>query len=142
MTRIIGLDYGSKRIGVAVTDPLGMTAQPRNMIESHGLQDNVEAVVRLVAQLNASAVVVGLPLRTDGSTGPEAEKILEFVERLQSALTIPVHTWDERFTSAQIQREFIAADVRRERRKQVVDSAAASLILQGFLAAQNFEADL
>lgn len=131
--RILGLDVGQRRIGVAVSDELGLTAQGAAVIENTGEDDVMAAIADLVEQYGAGLIVLGLPKRTDGSLGPEAENIRAFGERLAGIVGIPVEYWDERFSTAEAERMLISAGLRRSRRRQVVDQVAAGLILQGYL---------
>lgn len=137
--RIVALDVGRKRIGVAVSDELGLTAQAAKVLDNTGGEDVFAAVRALVRQYGAERIVVGLPKRTDGSLGPEAEYVLEFGRQLADATGISVEYWDERFTTAAAERMLIEAGLRRPRRRQVVDRVAAAIILQGYLDSQRRE---
>lgn len=131
--RIVGIDLGEVRIGVAVSDPLGFTAQPREVIQASSPDADAEAIGRIVDETGAVAVVVGLPLNQHGEVGDQAKKILQVVERLRDILSVPVETQDERFTTAMVERSLIDANISRKRRKQVVDKLAAQQILQTYL---------
>lgn len=131
--RIMALDVGDVRIGVALTDPLGIIAQPHSVIQSAGVKKDVETICGLIAETGTIRVVAGLPLNQDGKPGPQAEKVLAFVEALREAAPVEIVTQDERFTTAFAQRSLIAAGVRREGRKKVVDKIAAQQILQTHL---------
>ena len=132
--RILGLDLGEKRIGVAVSDELLMTAQGLCVIASKGTVKDLEQVADLIRNQAVSTIVLGLPRNMDGSIGPMAEKVREFGRLLQEQnSTIPVEYWDERLTTAGAQRMLIGADISRVKRRQVVDKIAAVLILQGYL---------
>jgi len=131
--RILGLDVGHRRVGVAVSDELGLTAQAVAVIANTGEDDVMEAIAALVEQYDAARIVVGLPKRTDGTLGPEAENIRAFGQRLAGFVGIPVEYWDERFSTAEAERMLISAGLRRSRRRQVVDQVAAGIILQGYL---------
>jgi putative Holliday junction resolvase len=138
--RALGLDVGSKTIGVAVSDPTGTIATPRQVLARKGHTDDAAAVVALARELDARAVVVGLPLELDGTVGHRARLVNKFVAVLEPALReLPaaprVYTWDERFSTAAAERALIEADVSRAKRKQVIDAAAAQFILQGWLEA-------
>lgn len=136
--RALGLDVGSKTIGVAVSDPDGTIATPRQVLARKGHEGDAAAVAALARELGVSAVVVGLPLELDGSVGHRARQVQRFLAALEPALKdLPgsprVHTWDERFSTAGAERALLHADVSRARRKQVIDAAAAQFILQGWL---------
>jgi len=137
--RIVGLDVGDVRIGVAVSDPLRIIAQPHSVItrSTHSLsngdklwEQDIAAVRGVIEQTEAVRVVVGLPLNRAGRVGPQAEKVLQFVEQLRAAVDVEIVTQDERFTTAAAERMLIAANVSRKNRKKVVDKIAAHHILQ------------
>ncbi|WP_027719333.1 Holliday junction resolvase RuvX [Desulfovirgula thermocuniculi] len=132
--RVMGLDVGEKNVGVALSDPLGLTAQgveviPRDIGEGKLL----ERVNRLVQEYGVEKIVVGLPRNMDGSLGRQGLRVLEFARWLREATGLPVETWDERLTTVGAERILLAADVSRARRRKVVDKLAAALILQGYL---------
>ena len=131
--RVLGLDHGTKRIGVAISDELKMIAQPLEFIPAHPFEHVVARLREILAEKPADLIVIGMPRNMDGTYGPAAEKVREFVDALKPALGIPVRTWDERLTSAQANRMLIAADVRRSDRKEKVDKTAAAILLQSFL---------
>jgi putative holliday junction resolvase len=129
--RIMGLDYGDKTIGVAISDLMGWTAQGIETIRrSKGELDRLK---ELIAKYEVEEIVVGLPKNMDGSLGPRAQMSLEFVQLLIEVTGLPVHSWDERLTTVAAQRTLIAADVSRAKRKLVIDKMAAMLILQGYM---------
>jgi putative holliday junction resolvase len=139
--RALGLDVGSKTIGVAVSDPSGTIASPRQVLTRRGHAEDAAAVAALARELEAGAVVVGLPLELDGSVGHRARQVQRFLALLEPALSaLPgsprAYTWDERFSTAGAERALLQADVSRARRKQVIDAAAAQFILQGWLDGQ------
>lgn len=132
--RWMGLDVGRRRIGIALSDPLGVTAQPLEVLRCQGVPHDVRRIAELVLEHDVIEIVVGLPLRTDGTRGPEAEYVEAFKEALEHVVPdVPIHLWDERFTTHQAERDLIAQGVRGPRRRQVVDMAAAALILQSFM---------
>lgn len=133
--RTMGLDLGTKTIGVAVSDALGWTAQGVTTILRKNLAADLEALRELVREHDVTRVVLGLPLNMDGSEGPRAEASRKFAGQLTEALSLPVEFWDERLTTAEAQRVLITADVSRAKRKKVVDQMAATLILDGWLQA-------
>jgi putative Holliday junction resolvase len=136
--RVLGLDVGSKTIGVAVSDELGLAAHPRQVLARKGTAPDVAAVIALVEAENAVRVVVGLPLELSGELGHRGKRVMLFVDALTAKLgdKIPVETWDERFSTVGAERALLDADLSRARRKQVIDKQAAAFILQGWLDAQ------
>ncbi len=134
--RIIGLDIGDVRIGVAVSDPLGITAQAREVIPVRSQEEDAEAIRAIVEETEAIRIVAGLPLDQNGEVGPQAAKVLGFVETLRSALDIDIVMQDERFSTAAAERALIDADVRRDKRRNVIDMVAAQHILQTYLDRQ------
>lgn len=131
--RILGLDLGDKTIGVALSDPLGFTAQGKEVIERTTLEEDLQYLEELVEKWGVLEVVVGLPQNMDGSLGPRAQYTIAFVERLEERLSIPVLTYDERLTTVQAERSLISMDVRRNKRKKVIDKVAAVILLQSYL---------
>ena len=129
--RILAIDYGRKRIGLALSDPLGITAQP------HGALANdakfFPSLAELVREREVSEVVLGYPRSLSGRPGPMAREVEGFADKLRKTLTVPIHFWDERFTTSESEQVLIQGEVRREKRKEVRDAMAASLILQGYL---------
>ena len=135
--RIIGLDVGNVRIGVAVSDPLGITAQGREVLAARSPEEDAAAIRALAQDVEAVRVVVGLPLDQNGAVGPQAAKVLAFVETLRTVLDIDIVTQDERFSTAAAQRALIDANMRRKKRKNVIDMVAAQYILQTYLDRQS-----
>ena len=136
--RIIALDVGDKTIGTALSDELGITASPRETLRRDG--GEMDRLLRLIAQEEVGEVVVGLPISLNGTLGPQAQKVLQFVEELRGRLAIPVVTWDERLTTAEAEKMLISAHTRRAKRRQVIDQIAASLILQNYLRRKSLQA--
>lgn len=134
--RALGLDLGTKTIGLAVTDELGLTAQGLPTWERVGPRKDVAELTRLAREYGVDRFVIGLPLNMDGSEGPRAEATKKFGATLEEATKLPVIYWDERLTTVAAQRVLLEADLSRKRRKEVIDQVAASLILQGWLDAQ------
>jgi putative Holliday junction resolvase len=130
---MVGLDVGDVRIGVAVSDPLGIIAQPFSTIHCETPEKDIEAIKAIVKEREAVRVVVGLPLNQEGKPGPQAEKVLAFIEQLRAVLDVEVVTQDERFSTASAQRILIAADVSRKGRKKVIDKIAAQQVLQVYI---------
>jgi len=135
--RILGLDYGSHRIGTAVSDPLGITAQPLVAIQRQGESWDIEAIGALVREYSVRSVLIGLPLHLSGEEGTQAKQARQFGERIAERLGIPVETWDERMTTAQAERHLIASGVRRKKRKEIRDSLSAVILLQSALDYRN-----
>lgn len=133
--RVMALDPGERRIGVAVSDELGIIASPRETVRRDGSE--LERLSALVAREEIGEVVVGLPFSLDGTLGPSARRTLEFVEQLRGRLGVPVTTWDERWTTAEAESLLIEADLRRSKRRRVIDQVAASLILQDYLKSRS-----
>lgn len=131
---LLALDVGTKRIGVAASDPSGTFALPIAVIERTNVRADLERIVALASEYDAAALVVGNPLTLSGRRGPAAEKIDRFVEQLSRVFDGPIHRVDERMTTAQATKTLIAADVSRAKRKTVVDKMAAALILETYLA--------
>lgn len=135
--RLLGLDVGERRIGVAVSDPTGALAFPLTILQRQEEGRDMAEVARLVAEQGVGAVVVGLPRSLSGATGPQAEKVLAFVATLKEKLTVPVHTYDERLTTVVAQRRLREAAGGKKRGKGAArehpDAHAAAIILQGYL---------
>ena len=134
--RILGLDYGSKTVGVAVSDPLGFTAQGVEIIRrksENKMRQTLARIEELIAQYQVEEIVLGLPKNMNNTLGDRAEKSLELKETLERRTGLPVVMWDERLTTAEAERTLIETGVRRENRKQFLDQMAAVLILQGYL---------
>lgn len=139
--RLLGLDFGTKRIGVALSDEMGWTSQGLTVIERKGNQKDIEKIGRLVEEHEVEGIVLGLPLNMDGTEGKAAEAVRRFGGLLEEALDITVHLWDERLTSWEAEGILKEAQVKPKKRKQVVDKLAASLILKSYLEAQRESAD-
>ncbi len=133
-TRILALDHGTVRIGVAISDDMLMIAQPEPYVPAEP-PEAIETYIHQKWQGQLKLILVGMPRNMDGSYGPAAEKVRAFVQRLQEKVDVPIRTWDERLTSAQANRVMIEADVRRDKRKQKVDSMSAAILLQSYLDA-------
>jgi putative Holliday junction resolvase len=131
--RILALDHGTKRIGVAVSDELKMIAQPLEFVPAEPFADFLTRLKQLLSEKQIELVLVGMPRNMNGSYGPAALKVEEFVAALHRAITVPIKTWDERLTSAQANRYLIQGNVRREKRKEKVDQMAAAILLQSYL---------
>lgn len=134
--RILGLDYGSRTVGVAVSDPLGLTAQGVETIwrdkENH-LRRTLSRIEEIIGEYSVTEIVLGYPKNMNNSVGERALKSLEFRQMLERRTGLPVVMWDERLSTAEAERTLMEAQVRRENRKQYLDQMAAVLILQGYL---------
>ncbi|RXZ84483.1 Holliday junction resolvase RuvX [Paenibacillaceae bacterium] len=131
--RIMGLDYGDRRIGVAVSDAFQWTAQGTGVVEKRRNGSEIEEINALVREHEVSEIVVGLPKNMNGTIGPRGEICIAFAQELREKLNLPVHLWDERLTTVSAERTLIEADISRKKRKLVVDKMAATLILQNYL---------
>jgi len=138
--RIMGLDVGTKTIGVAVSDQLGWTAQGVEVIRRQGKQD-FERLRELVSTYQVEKIIIGLPKNMNGTIGEWGEQVQRFGKKIEEQLSIPVQYWDERLTSIAAERTLISADVSRKKRKHVVDKMAAMLILQNYLDATGRNCD-
>lgn len=133
MPIIVGLDVGERRIGVAVSDELALTAQPVTVLERVSRAQALQATADICQRLGAELVVVGMPYQLDGQMGPQGVKVAAFIRRLEKLLPVPVKMWDERLSTAMARRVLLAADTSRRRRRQVIDKMAAAVILQNYL---------
>lgn len=130
--RILALDYGRKRIGVSLSDPLKITAQPQPYITQS--KKALENIVQLIHQSSVETIVVGLPLTMKGTDSEMTKEVRNFASQLESLVAVPVVLYDERCTSSQANNILIEANVRREKRKEIVDSMAATILLQAYLS--------
>ena len=140
--RVLGLDVGSRRIGIAVSDPLGITAQGLETLQRKNKRHDFERLGRIIHEYEVKEIVVGLPLRMSGAEGTQAEKMQEFAEELRRRFQLPVHLWDERLTSAEANRLLRETDLSIEKRGKAVDRMAAVLILQGWMESRSRTSDL
>ncbi len=134
----MGLDVGSKTIGVAISDELGIAANPVTTVSRRGTAADATTVATLVADREVVAVVVGWPLELSGAVGPRARRVQVFIDALRAALPeqVAMHIWDERFSTVAAERVLLEADLSRRKRRLVVDRQAAAYILQGWLDAR------
>ena len=134
----MGLDVGSKTIGVAISDELGIAANPVATVSRRGTAADATTIASLAADREVGDVVVGWPLELSGAVGPRARRVQVFIDALRAALPdrVGLHTWDERFSTVAVERVLLDADLSRRRRRQVVDRQAAAYILQGWLDAR------
>jgi putative holliday junction resolvase len=131
--RILAIDHGTRRIGIALSDELKMIAQPLEFIPAEPFEGFLKRLKELLGKGDVELILVGMPRNMDGSYGPAATKVQEFVAALRGAVSVPIKTWDERLTSAQANRVLIAGGVRRDQRKAKVDKTAAAILLQSYL---------
>jgi putative Holliday junction resolvase len=131
--RILALDHGTKRIGIAPSDELKMIASPLEFVLAEPFTDFVKRLKEIIRTKEVELILIGMPRNMDGSYGPAALKVQEFIAVLKDLVAIPIKTWDERLTSAQAQRFLIQGGVRRQERKEKVDKMAASILLQSYL---------
>jgi putative Holliday junction resolvase len=133
--RILALDHGTRRIGVAISDELKMIAQPLEFIAAEPFIEVVARLKQIIQEKQVELIVVGMPRNMDGSYGPAAARVQEFVSELKKMVPLRIKKWDERLTTAQANRVLIGANVRRQERKQKVDKMAAAILLQSYLDA-------
>jgi putative holliday junction resolvase len=135
--RVLGLDVGARRIGLAVSDPLGITAQGLDTLQRRNKRHDFEQLQRIIQEYDVREIVVGLPLRMSGAEGIQSDKMQIFAEDLRKRFRLPVHLWDERLTSAEANRLLRETDLSIEKRGKAVDRMAAILILQGWMEGRN-----
>ena len=137
MGRILAIDYGSRRMGLAVSDPLGITSQGIETLQRKNKRNDFSRLGQVIREYNVQEIVLGYPLRMSGAEGIQSEKVAGFAEELRQKFKLPVHLWDERLTSAEANRVLREADLSIQKRAQAVDRMAAVLILQSFLQARS-----
>lgn len=138
MERLMGLDVGDKTIGVAVSDLLMITAQGVTTIKRTNIKNDINELIKLIEEYQVTKIVAGLPKMLDGTVGIQGEKVLSFIEKLKHYVELPIEFEDERFTTAISERMLIDADVRRKKRKEVIDKLAAVHILSGYMQRKKF----
>lgn len=131
--RVLGLDIGSHRIGMAISDELGMIAQGLKTIKRESIEKDLSEIAVTIAQLNVEKIVVGLPKNMDGTLGKQAEMVFQWIKALKKKIHLPVVAWDERLSTVGASKILLEADLSRKKRKTVIDRLAAVLILQGYL---------
>lgn len=131
--RLMGIDYGDRQIGIAVSDELFLTAQGITTLRNSGDERVLNDIRKLAEEYNVTEVIVGLPKNMNGSIGPRGQLAESFAASLREALSLPVNLWDERLTTMSAQRTLLEADVSRKKRKAVIDKMAAALILQNYM---------
>ena len=139
MSNILALDLGEKTIGVAFCDESNGIALPgTTLLRQEGWKKDMVALRQIVSERQIDEIVIGMPIKLDGTHGIQAEKVIEFIQVLRRSVRVPITTQDERFSTGEAEKALIAANVRREKRKQTIDSMAASIILQTYLARKRF----
>lgn len=133
--RVLAIDHGTKRIGLAISDELKTIAQPSGFLPAHPIDKFFEQLQQLIREKEVELILVGMPRNMDGTYGPAAERVREFIALLREKFSGPIRTWDERLTSAQANRMLIAGGARRADRKQKTDATAAAILLQSYLDA-------
>jgi putative Holliday junction resolvase len=131
--RILGIDYGKRRIGLAISDPSGFMAQPLATIDLKDDNDSIREIVRIINERSVEEVVVGLPVSLSGELGQQARDVLQFIEELRSQTDVNIATWDERLSTSIAQRALTDTKAKKARKKDLVDQIAAAVILQGYL---------
>ncbi len=131
--RILALDVGERRIGTAISDGLGITAQCLNVITRKGLEEDTKELNTIIETYKVVEIVVGLPVNMNGTRGDAANNVIEFVHSIKDYIKIPVKMWDERLTTSQGEKILIGADVSRKKRKKIIDKLAAQILLQSYM---------
>ena len=131
--RVLAIDHGTKRMGIAISDELKMIAQPLEFIPAEPFDKFLARLKEILRRQEVELILVGMPRNMDGSYGPAALKVQEFIAVLKEAIAVPLKTWDERLTSAQANRFLVDANVRRSQRREKVDKTAAAILLQSYL---------
>ena len=133
MERIMGLDVGDKTIGVAISDPLFLTAQGLETIRRESIKKDIDNLKRIIDKYNVNKIVVGIPKNMNNTIGPQGEKVLKFVDKLKKKINIEIVFQDERLTTVSAERILIEGDISRKKRKKIIDKVAATYILQSYL---------
>lgn len=131
--RILGLDVGDRTIGIAVSDPLGFTAQGVTTVNRKNNEYDINELIRICKEYSVEMIVCGLPKNMNGTLGEQSQKVLDFCNLLEKNIGIPIKMWDERLTTAAANRAMLEANLSRAKRKKIVDKIAATYILQGYL---------
>lgn len=140
-TRILGIDWGERKLGIALSDETRCVASPHAVERCRTDKERITAILRHVQEQNVGVVVMGIPLSLSGEEGPTGRAVRRFSEMLEKRLQVPLELWDERLTTGSAQRALIEAGIRRSRRKELVDKVAASVMLQSFLDCQQARRD-
>ncbi len=133
--KILALDVGEKRIGTAMSDELGWTAQPLTTLTRSSLEKDLDAIDRLIKEYQIQKIVIGLPISLSGKITPQTQKVLDFTDRCKLKWTLPIETWDESLTTKSAEKTLLEANVSRKKRKKVIDKIAAVFILKSYLEA-------
>ncbi len=140
--RVLGIDHGQARIGLALSDPTGLLASPLQVLERRRrLKQDLKVIAKLVQEHAVSAIVVGMPFEMSGEAGKKASEVRQFIRNLATHVSVPIHEWDERLTTVAADRALDTMEVRGGRRKELVDQMAAAVILQGYLDSQSGPSD-
>jgi putative Holliday junction resolvase len=131
--RFMGLDFGDKRIGIALSDPEALIASPRETLRRDGLDRDIDRLIELARTEEVDEILVGMPISMDGSHGPQAKKVMKFIHILAERSGIPVVPWDERLTTVAAERALLEGNVSRAKRRHVIDKVAAAYMLQSYL---------
>lgn len=131
--RVLGLDIGDRTIGVAISDPLGYTAQGITTIRRKKVEIDIDKLSDICKEYTVDTIVAGLPKNMNGTIGPQSEKVLSFCDLIKTKITVPIIMWDERLTTVAAERIMLEGDLSRAKRKKIVDKIAATYILQGYL---------
>lgn len=135
--RILGLDVGDRKIGVAVSDPMGWTAQGiKTIVKKWGTNNDIEEIKSIINEYNVDKIVIGLPKNMNNTLGPQGEKVMEYAKMIETEFGKPVILFDERLSTMAVERTLIEADVSRKKRRLVIDKMAAAYILQTYLDSQ------
>ncbi len=136
--RYLGIDFGTKRLGLAISDEMGIIAGKYGTLDSRGIKNDLSRIKDIIEKEGVQTVIVGYPRNMDGSSGDSAGKVEAFVKGLREIVDIPIETWDERLSSVSAEKLLIKGDVRRKKRKKVIDQVSAVIILQNYLDHQKF----
>ena len=131
--KLLGIDYGIRRLGIAVSDPLGMLATPFRTVDTFSDEQSVTEVCNLIQETNAEKIIIGLPLNMNNTEGPMVKKVRDFIEKLKLKTNLPIELSDERLSSCLVERTLLEANMSRNKRKGVRDKLAAQVILQGYI---------
>jgi len=135
--RTLGIDLGDKTIGLAISDPSGILSQPVKTVRRIDIKRDMDAIKHVIDEYNVVKIVIGLPRNMNGSIGPQCEKTLQFADTLRGTIGLEVVLWDERLTTVLAERALLEADLSRKKRRKVIDSVAASIILQSYLESRS-----
>lgn len=136
MPRVLGIDPGERRIGLALSDEMGLLARPFRILPRSSARQAVGAIAALIEQEAVGEIVVGIPVSLSGELGPQALRAQRFVEQLRRSVSVPVRTWNEQFTTAEARRRLLEAGRRMKQRREPVDAVAAAVLLQDYLDAR------